>query len=131
MLAANSDGWRLAAGGLPAMDYPHGRARAGVERVLARELSVALLVDQVVRPADRGRDLDHVEPAADAVLLDGVGAALQYGHLRLERRVELVARRRWRRLGDRLQNRRLGLLGGRRQGGERQQRGKQERGGAH
>jgi hypothetical protein len=84
------------------MNHPHRGACPRVVSVPTGEISAAVLVDEVVRHAVRGRDLDHVEPAADAKLFDRFGAASLDRHLRLERWVELQSRRRRRRLRQRL-----------------------------
>jgi len=54
--------------------------------------AVALIVDQVIREAYSGRNLDHVEAAVYPVFLDLVFTALGNGDLRLKRRIILIAR---------------------------------------
>src|SRR3954463_13793446 len=81
---------------LPGINYPHRRPQSEIEGLLTRHLAIAFFVDQVIRPSARGSYLQHVQFAGNAVFLNGVGAALQNGDLRLERRIELESgRRRW------------------------------------
>ena len=74
------------------------------EAVLTGEHAVAAMIDQVIRPAARRDDLDHVKSSADAIFLDGVDAALENRHLRLQRRIELESGRRRGGLGTGLQD---------------------------
>ena len=106
LAARGADGWSrklTAETALPGMYDPHRRTQAEIEGFLARHFAVAFFIDQVIRPAGGGCDLEHVQLAAHTVLFDRIGAAFENGDLGFERGIEFEAGRRRGRIGNRLQ----------------------------
>src|SRR5512147_920172 len=72
---------RDCAGTSEAFDHPGGDGDARLE-IAATELTAAFVVDEVIRFSLGRRDLDHVEPPVEAILLMDFRALGGDGHFR-------------------------------------------------